>query len=162
MRKILFLFACFLMASLGLVNAQSKSISGRVLYSEDGEAIIGASVKVKGDPAATVTDVNGHFTIKLNENAKILIVSFVGMKTQEVDATNNMVVKLQSSSSELDEVIVVAYGSTKKSSFTGAASQVKGDQLQKFQVSSLSKSLEGASSGVQTVSNSGTPGSDAS
>ncbi len=95
-------------------------------------------------------------------SAKTLVVSFVGMKAQEVGVKSKLNVILESDNQMLDEVMVVAYGTTKKSSFTGAASTVRGENIQKMQVSDISKSLEGSIAGVQTTSSSGTPGSSAS
>ena len=84
------------------------------------------------------------------------------MKSQEVGVKSNLNIILESDNQVLDEVMVVAYGTTKKSSFTGAASTVRGENIQKMQVSDISKSLEGSIAGVQTTSSSGTPGSSAS
>ena len=84
------------------------------------------------------------------------------MKAQEVGVKSNLNIILESDNQVLDEVMVVAYGTTKKSSFTGAASTVRGENIQKMQVSDISKSLEGSIAGVQTTSSSGTPGSSAS
>ena len=84
------------------------------------------------------------------------------MKAQEVGVKSKLNVILESDNQMLDEVMVVAYGTTKKSSFTGAASTVRGENIQKMQVSDISKSLEGSIAGVQTTSSSGTPGSSAS
>ena len=90
------------------------------------------------------------------------MVSFVGMQSQEANIKAQMTISLKADSEMLDEVMVVAYGTAKKSSFTGAASTVKGEKIQKMQVSNVSKALEGAIAGVQTVSSSGTPGSSSS
>ncbi|MDO9153202.1 MAG: SusC/RagA family TonB-linked outer membrane protein [Paludibacter sp.] len=161
MRKRILLLVCLFVVTAGAIYAQSKSISGKVYSTEDRQAIIGASVLLKGTTTGTITDVNGNFTINLPENAKTLVVSYVGMKTVELEAKNNMVVYLESSTSELDEVLVVAYGTTTKKSFTGAAATVKGDKLSKLQSSSVTKSLEGSVAGVQISSSSGQPGEDA-
>ena len=99
---------------------------------------------------------------KQHSSAKTLVVSFIGMVKQEVPVKAHVAVVLQSDHQQLDEVMVVAYGTTKKSSFTGSASTMRGDKIQKLQVSNVSKSLEGAIAGVQTASSTGTPGSSAS
>ena len=96
MRKLTFLLACLIMVSVGLVNAQSKSISGRVLSAEDGQPIIGATVKVKGASMGTITNVDGEFKINLQGDAKVLLFSYVGMTTAEVEAKSGMTIKLQS------------------------------------------------------------------
>ncbi|WP_300512195.1 SusC/RagA family TonB-linked outer membrane protein [uncultured Phocaeicola sp.] len=94
-------------------------------------------------------------------SAKTLIVSFIGMTSQEVDIKANVSVVLKSDTEVLDEVMVVAYGTAKKSSFTGAAATMRGEKIQKMQVSDLSKSLEGAVAGVQIAASSGSPGTSA-
>lgn len=162
MRKCLFLIVCLLCVSVGWVEAQTTKASGQVVFASDGETVIGAVVQVKNTTDRVVTDANGRFSINLPASSKTLVVTYVGMKKVEVEGKENMTVVLESSVSDLDEVLVVAYGSAKKTSFTGSASQVKGGTLQKIQSSSLSKSLEGLTAGLQTFSGSGTPGSDAS
>ncbi len=159
MRKLTFFFACLIMG-VSVALAQT-SFSGKVISAEDGEPIIGATVMVKGTTTGTITNVNGDFTITVPANNRVLVVSYVGMKTTEVTATANMVVRLESDASELDEVLVVAYGTTTKRSFTGAAAVVRGETLTKGNTSNITKALEGAVAGVQIASSSGQPGSSA-
>ena len=158
MRKLTFLLTCLFLVGVGLVNAQSKSISGKVLSAEDGQPIIGATVKVKGSTVGTITNVDGEFKISLQGDAKNLVVSYVGMITADVQAVNGITVKLQSDAKMIDEVLVVAYGTAKKSSFTGSVSSIGSKQLSKIQMADVSKSLEGAVSGVTVSSASGQPG----
>lgn len=159
MKKKLFMFLALFFVGIGLVMAQTQ-VRGTVV-DENGDPAIGATIQIKGTTQGTVTDIDGQFTISAPANGT-LIVSYVGYVTQEIPVSPNVRVVLQTDSELLDEVLVVAYGTTRKSSFTGAASQVSGDKIQKLQVSSLSKSLEGATAGVQISSSSGTPGSNAS
>lgn len=161
MRKLTFLLACLFLIGVGLVNAQSKTVSGKVLSAEDEQPIIGATVMVKGTNAGTITGTSGEFTISVGSGTQVLVVSYVGMKSLEVKASNGMVVKLESSASELDEVLVVAYGTTKKASFTGSASTVNVQSIEKRSISTVSSALEGNISGVQVTSAAGQPGSDA-
>ncbi len=161
MKKITYLLFCLLIG-IGVASAQTTTVTGTVLTAEENEPIIGASVLVKGTTVGTVTDLDGAFTLDVPSNSKTLVVSYVGYETKEVAVSRNVRVLLGASSEALDEVMVVAYGTTKKSSFTGAASTVRGENLQKMQVSNISKSLEGAIAGVQTAASSGTPGSSAS
>jgi len=158
--KQLFTFLFFLFVVAGL-SAQNKTITGKVLSAEDNEPVIGASVLVKGTTNGTITDYKGGFSLSLPEGKTVLVISYVGMKSMEVEAKNGMMITLTSETSELDEVMVVAYGTTTKKSFTGAATVIKGDKLLKLQSSSVTKSLEGTVSGVQISSSSGQPGSDA-
>ena len=157
------LLMAVLVMGIGLATAQVQTVTGTVTSEEDGLPIVGASVTVKGTQQGTATDMDGHFTIaNVPASAKSIVVSYIGMDTQELHITKNMKVVLSSNSQSLDEVMVVAYGTAKKSSFTGAASTVKGDKIQKLQVSNISKALEGSVAGLQTASSSGTPGSSSS
>ena len=161
MRKLTFLLTCLFLVGVGLVNAQSKSISGKVLSAEDGQPIIGATIKVKGTSVGTITNVDGEFKISLQGDAKNLVVSYVGMTTAEIQAVNGMTVKLQSDAKMIDEVLVVAYGTAKKSAFTGSASVIKGAALADRQVSNVTNALKGQVAGVQVTSTSGQPGETA-
>lgn len=159
MRKLTFLLAC-LFVGVSVALAQT-SYSGKVISAEDGEPIIGATVMVKGTTTGTITNVNGNFTLAVPAGNRVLVVSYVGMKTMEVTASQNMVIRLETEASELDEVLVVAYGTTTKKSFTGAAAVVKGEKLTKGETSNVTKALEGAIAGVQIASSTGQPGSSA-
>ena len=160
-RKLTFLFFCLFIAGIGMVFAQS-SVTGKVIAAEDGEPIIGATVMVKGTTVGTITGSNGEFTISVPSASRTLVVSFIGMKSVEVQAKANLVVALENEASELEEILVVGYGTAKKSSFTGSAAVVKGEQLVKMETSNVTKSLEGAIAGVQISSSTGQPGSSAS
>ena len=161
-RKLMLLLACFFVG-IGVATAQTQKVTGVVNSEEDGQPIIGASVVVKENPQiGTITDVDGKFTLpNVPTSAKTLQISFIGMKTVEVAIKSNVVVTLQSDTEQLDEVMVVAYGTAKKSSFTGSATVVGGEKISKMQTSNVSKSLEGAMAGVQISQSSGQPGSSA-
>ena len=162
MKKLLSVIVC-LFLGVTMMMAQTKTVQGVVLSGEDGEPIIGASVVVTGTTTGTVTDIDGNFSLKVADDAKTLTVSFVGMESVVANILNRkMEIVLNATDEVLDEVMVVAYGTQKKSSFTGAASTIKAQNLQKMQVSNLSKSLEGAVAGVQISSSNGSPGSSAS
>ncbi len=161
MRKLTFLLTCLFMISLGLVNAQSKSISGKVISAEDGEPIIGATVMVKGTTTGTVTGVSGDFTVSVPLNSKILVISYVGMQTREIEAKPNVVVTLEPTAEALEEVLVVAYGTAKRSQFVGSAKVVKGDAIAAKSTSNITNALQGAVAGVQVVNGSGQPGTGA-
>ncbi|WP_262726799.1 SusC/RagA family TonB-linked outer membrane protein, partial [Bacteroides uniformis] len=106
--------------------------------------------------------VDGDFTLpNVPSSAKTLVISYIGMQTQEVDIKPNIKVFMRSDSEMLDEVMVVAYGTAKKSAFTGSASVIKSETLEKRQVSNLSNALSGTVSGVQTQSTNGQPGTSA-
>ncbi|MDR2362529.1 MAG: TonB-dependent receptor, partial [Prevotellaceae bacterium] len=118
---------------------------------------------VKGTTVAVLTDGEGRYTITVPENTT-LVFSFVGMQTQEVEVGGRTVINMEliAEAKRLEDVIVVAYGTTTKEKFTGAVAVVKNDKLAKEQSSNVSKSLEGKVSGLQTFSSSGQPGSGAS
>ena len=152
------LFMTCLFIGIGLVNAQVK-VTGNVTSSEDGLPIVGASILVKGTTIGTVTDLDGNFTLaNIPNSAKVVQVSFVGMKTQVVSIKSVMKVVLHPDTEILDEVMVVAYGTAKKSSFTGSAAVVKSDDIGKIQTSNAANALTGKVSGVQLNTASGQPG----
>lgn len=156
MKKCL-LFLSVLFIAIGQVWAQSQTISGTVLNAADDEPVIGASVQVKGTSRGTITDVNGMFSIEA-EATDVLVVSFIGMGSQEVAATDGIVVTLSENTKQLDEVMVVAFGTATKKSFTGAASVVKAEEISKRQTSNVTDALAGQVAGVQGLSTSGQPG----
>lgn len=160
MKKRLTMLLVGLFACVGVSLAQTQ-VKGTVVSDEDGQPVIGATVRVVGTNEGTVTDMNGKFNITCPKGKNTLSIAYVGMEPIEVSARANMRIMLKSDEKKLDEIVVVAYGTQKKSSFTGAASTVKTENLEKLQVSTLSKALEGAVAGVQITSSSGTPGSDA-
>jgi len=86
MRKLTFLLTCLFLVGVGLVNAQSKSVSGKVLSADDGQPVIGATVKVKGTSQGAITNTDGEFRISLPGSEKTLVISYVGLKTTEVEA----------------------------------------------------------------------------
>ena len=151
-----------LFIGIGLVNAQISKVTGTVISEEDGLPVVGASILVKGTTMGTVTDLDGKFTLEnLPSTAKTLMISYIGMHTQEVAIQRTLSIVLKADTETLDEVIVVAYGTAKKSAFTGSASVMKADKLEKRQVSNLTNALSGSVSGVQTVSSNGQPGTSA-
>ncbi len=157
-RKLMLLLAC-LFVGIGLVTAQTQTITGVVISEEDGQPVIGASVLVKGTQLGTITGVDGDFTLpNVPSSAKTLQVSYIGMQTQEVAIKPTVKVIMKSDAEMLDEVMVVAYGTAKKSQFTGSASTIKADKIAERQVSNISNALSGQVAGVQTTSGNGQPG----
>lgn len=96
------------MVSISLVSAQTKTASGRVISSEDGQPVIGAGVYVKGSNQGASTDLNGQYSITVPVSTQTLVVSYVGMKTVEVSAGQNVTVTLDPADSELSEIVVTA------------------------------------------------------
>ncbi|WP_319504032.1 TonB-dependent receptor [Bacteroides graminisolvens] len=160
-RKLMLLLTC-LFVGIGLVTAQTQKVTGTVISEEDGLPVVGASILVKGTTVGTITDVDGQFTLSnIPSSAKVLQISYIGMQSQEVAIKPTVKVVLKSDAEILDEVVVVAYGTAKKGSFTGSASSVSGEKVSKLQVSSVSKALEGAAPGIQVINQSGQPGENA-
>jgi len=159
MRKLTFLLTCLFLVGLGLVNAQSKSVSGKVFSADDGQPIIGATVKVKGTSLGTITNADGEFKISLTTNEKTLLISYVGMTTTEVEAKNNLVVRLASDSKLIDEVVVTAMGLKRSEKSLGyAASTVKSGDLNRSTPLSVTSGLTGKVAGL-SISSSGATGS---
>lgn len=158
MNKKLMLMGAALLMTATTASAQ-KLVSGRVTDSH-GEPVMGATVRVAGTSVTTTTDANGYFKLKsVPASAKKLTVSYIGMNTATVNVAGNVQVVLKDN--DLQEVVVVGYGTAKKGSFTGSVSAIKGAQLQKLQVSNVTKALEGIMPGIQTTSSTGQPGSSA-
>lgn len=163
MKRITLLFA-FLVMSMGMALAQSQvEVSGTVISAEDNQPIIGATVRGKTSKKGDRTNIDGKFKFTVPANEKIIIVSFVGMKTREVAVGKNLKVLLQPDATTLEEVtITVPFGTAKKSSFTGSATVISSKELSKSQVSNVTKALEGKIPGVSVTSSNNQPGQSAS
>ena len=140
-----------------MVWSQSQTYSGKVIDAATEEPIVGASIVLSGTSQGTITDVDGEFSLSAAPGSKIMV-SFIGMHTVEVELTNGVVVSLKEDASELDEVMVVAFGTATKKSYTGSASVVKTEDITKRQTSNISDALQGQMAGVQGLSTSGQPG----
>ena len=158
MEKRLMTMLVGLFLLVGGVIAQTK-VSGTVVSQDDGQPVVGATVLVVGTSTGAVTNANGQFSLTVPEGKKTLRVSYIGMVTQDVTARPNMRIVMVSNNKALDEVIVVAYGTQKKSSFTGSAQSISAEDVELRPVTSVTKALEGNVTGVQMTSASGQPGS---
>ena len=156
MKKSIFL--TMLMTLLMSLTSFAQGIKGSVI-DENGEPVIGATIVDKANTSnATITDFDGNFVIKVNAGQTI-VASYIGYQTQEVAAKDGMTIKLQPDNKVLDEVVVVGYGIQKKSSVTGAISQVKPEDIENRTISNAQQALQGKTSGVQIISSSAAPGS---
>jgi len=151
---LLLLFTFFTTAVL----AQTLTLKGKVTDATTGEALIGVTVAVKGTTTGTQTDVNGAYTLNVASNAT-LQVSYIGYATQDVAIAgrNNIDIKLQSGTNELQAVVVVGYGTQRKIDVTGSVAQIKGEEISKQSSINPISSLQGKVAGVQ-ITNSGAPG----
>ncbi len=156
-RLTMLLASLFLM--VGVALGQTK-VNGTVTSQEDGEPVIGASVLVVGTQVGTVTDANGKFSLTCPVGKNTLRITYIGMEPIEVSARPNMRIVLTSDSKALDEVIVVAYGTQKKSSFTGSASMVGAAELDQHVTTNVANALAGSVPGLQIRGGSGAPGSE--
>ena len=142
-RKILLLTSC-LFITLG-TYAQSINVTGKVI-DEEGLEVIGANISVKGSAGVgTITDLNGQYTLKVNNPSKdILVFSFIGMRTQEVHVKGKkrIDVTLQSDSKLLDEVVVIGYGTSKRSDLTGSVVSVKSEDLMQTPTSDVAQAWQ--------------------
>lgn len=148
------------MALFALVaNAQNVKVTGKVTSSTDNEPLIGVTVKVPGAKTGSVTDFDGNYTISVAKNATIEF-SMIGYRSQSVKVNGRNVInlKLEDMTSDLNEVVVIGYGSVKKGDLTSSISAVKGEALEKLSTGNVMNALQGQVNGVQ-ISNAGTPGS---
>ena len=156
MEKRLMMFLVGLFLSLGTALAQTE-ISGTVVSTDDGQPVVGASILVSGTQTGTVTDVDGKFRLSAPAGVK-LIVSYVGMKTKTVTATNNMKVSLAPDDKNLEEVVIVAYGTAKRQSITGSVAVVDSKKIGDRISTTVTGALEGSAPGVQVNNSYGEPG----
>ncbi|HAF29988.1 MAG TPA: hypothetical protein DCG75_13185 [Bacteroidales bacterium] len=160
--KKLTIFLAFLLFVAFQAAAQMQ-ISGTVTGAEDGLSIPGVSVVVKNNPTiGTTTDIDGKYSITVPGDATTLTFSFVGMMKQDVEINGRSIIDIQLENEvlKMDEVVVVAYGVQKKASFTGSASVMKNDKLEKKPVTSFEKALQGNIAGIQVNAASGQPGAN--
>lgn len=161
MGKRIVLFLMCLLVVIGHLSAQVTKMSGIVLSREDESPVVGASVLIQGTTRGTITDVDGKFVLEnIKPTDKKIVISFIGMKTQAVDIKSFVKVVLATESELMDEVMVVAYGTAKKSAFTGSASVVNAEKLSKRQTTNVVQALAGQVAGLQMTSGSGQPGGD--
>ena len=157
--KKLFSLLTLCLLSTGLMLAQ-KDVSG-IVVDDKGEPIIGASVLVEGTTIGTITDNDGEFALSVPEDAKTLVVSYIGMASQTVAITPNMRITLKDTSEQLEEVVVTGYGVVSKGSFGGSAQAVSSDVIESKNSSEVTKALAGEIAGVQVINSSGQPGTNA-
>ena len=151
----LFLLICL---PFSLAQAQTVKVTGKVTDNLN-EPMIGVSIVEKGTTNGCITDIDGNYTLNVNQGATIIF-SYIGYVTQEKQAVAGVMnIVLKEDSETLDEVVVVGYGVQKKSSVTGAISQVKAEDMQNRTISDASQALQGKTAGVQLITTSAAPGS---
>ena len=151
------ILTAFLFAGMAV---QARVISGTV-KDQTGETIISASVVVKGTTIGTVTDFDGNFSLEVPDDAKVLVFSYIGMKTQELPISGSVMnVVLAENSEVLEEVVVTGYGTTKKRDVVTSVASVGADQLKDIPVTSAAEALQGKLSGVSVTTTEGSPDAD--
>ena len=159
-KKLLRLLLGMLFLSVQAI-AQQKTITGKVTSADDGNALPGVSIKIKGTPDGTVTDVNGLYSIKAG-NGQVLVFSFISFATQEIAIKNNNIinVKLGADTKSLNEVVVVGYGTQKRANLTGAVSTVDTKALQSRPITDVARGLQGVVPGLTITTATGDLGTD--
>jgi len=157
--KVSFLVFVLCLACQVQLVAQERTITGQVVNSADGTTLPGVSIRIKGTSLGTTTDIQGSYQIKARPD-QVLVFSFVGYKTQEIQVGNQSViqVRLAEEISDLEEVVVIGYGSQKKKMVTGATSHVTGEDLEIRKSTSVLQALQGKAAGINITSTSGQPG----
>ncbi|MDD4759723.1 MAG: TonB-dependent receptor [Bacteroidaceae bacterium] len=158
MKRFVLVFACLLMI-VGSAMAQGRKVTGVVTDAANGNPLQGVRIFVNKTSVGTVTDAKGVFQLSVPSQHKMLTASFVGYKTLEVPVSTSMNIKMEVNQKMLDEAIVVAYGTVKKSSFTGSASDVKSEEISQHVTSNAVNAVVGKVAGLQASSTSGDPGS---
>ena len=165
MNKIAAILWCMVsLVCMASASAQNATTVSGMVTGANGEPVIGANVVVEGTTQGASTDVTGHYTLSNVPSDATLLISYIGYKPAKVQVAGRTQVDIamQEDAAQIEGVMVVAYGTAKKESFTGSAAVVKGDELQKRVVGNISKSFEGTVAGVQVASGGGQPGEGAS
>ena len=149
----------------GIMNVaqQQQTVKG-IVKGPDGLPVIAANISQKGTNNATITDLYGNFTLNITGQHPVLVISYIGYVTTEVNVSGRAFIEvvLQEDVEALDEVVVVGYGTMRKKDVTGAVSSVRTEDITKNATSNVMQAIAGKMSGVQVVQNSGTPGGDVS
>lgn len=150
MKKVIFLISCFFLMGIMVVEGQMRTVTGKVVSSEDNTPILGASVAVKGTTVGTVTNNDGVFSLQVPQAARSLMFSFIGYRTQElsISGVSQLNVTLEPDVFSVDEVVVVAYGTQQKREVAGSVSRVEGEAIAAMNVQSFDQALAGKASGV--------------
>ncbi len=148
----------FIVFSFCYARAQDKVVTGTIL-DDKGNALSGATIKVKGFEKGVNSDASGKFSLTVPASSKVLVISYIGYTTQEISVAGktDIQVNLQQTSSNLNEVVVVGYGTQTRKDLTGAIASVKGAQIKNLPVTNATEALQGRAAGVEIIKNSGAP-----
>ena len=148
-----------LLTSTSAIFAQSHAVKGKVT-DKTGEPLIGVAVTVKNTTVGAITDMDGNYAVQVSGRDAVLVYSYIGYETKEVNAGNEQVINvvLNDASIALEQVVVIGYGTAKKSDVTGAIASIDAEQITKVPVTNISQAMQGRMSGVQVTNNDGSPG----
>ncbi|AFL86305.1 TonB-linked outer membrane protein, SusC/RagA family [Belliella baltica DSM 15883] len=160
MRKILLAVMLLMIASIGQIQAQQKTVKGTVISNADNQPIPGANIQIKGTTIGAITDIDGTFSIDIPGNESVLLVSYIGYLSKEVLVGNQSTfnILLEEDVKQLGEVIVVGYGEQDRKTLTSSISSVSSKDIQNLPMASPDQMMQGRAAGVQVNSSSGTPG----
>jgi TonB-linked SusC/RagA family outer membrane protein len=161
MKKKIILFSLIMCVGFQMLNAQGIQVTGTITDEASGEPLPGLNVRISGTVLGTITDSEGTYSLQVPNQNAVLVFSFIGYAPQEiaVDGRTTIDVSMVESLEVLEEVMVTAYGSIRRASFTGSAAVVKTENISRMPLSSVEKALSGYVTGVQVANNSGQPGS---
>ncbi|MEJ7585983.1 MAG: TonB-dependent receptor [Ferruginibacter sp.] len=153
----------YLQPALYAQVTKSKTVTGKIT-GPAGEAVPGASVLVKGSTAGTSSNEKGEFTITLEDRTRVLVVSHIGYRQEEITVRNQstLTIVLEEEKNDLSQVVVIGYGAVRKSDLTGSVVSIKNDELKAVPVTSFDQAMQGRAAGVQVTQTSGKPGAEAS
>jgi TonB-linked SusC/RagA family outer membrane protein len=160
MRKLLLLSLTVVMLASGELWAQERTVSGRITSADDGSALPGVNVVIKGTTSGTASDGNGNYSLTVSGSDAVLSFSFIGLKSIEIPVGNNSTINvtMEADATSLEEVLVVGYSTSTSKSFTGSAKQVTSEAITRKSVSNISQGLAGEVAGVRIINTSGQPG----
>lgn len=159
MKKRFLLLLVFALMAFTAIHSQERMVSGTITDANDGSAIPGVNILVQGTSRGTITDVDGNYQIKVN-SGEVLVFSFIGYKIQEIPVGDQRTLDVEMAADYqlVDEVVVVGYGTMKRSDLTGSVTSVKQADLQASVSTSIDQALQGRAAGVQVTKTSGQPG----
>jgi len=155
MKKIAFIILALMLSGFSALVAQT--VTGTITSARDGQTLPGVTILVKGTMLGVVTDINGEYSIDVPSTEDTLLVSFVGFTKVEVPIGGRIEIdiRLQPAIYDIDEVMVTAYGTARKATYTGSATVVESGEIDKIQASSITQALQGVTTGIQVQSPNG-------
>ena len=160
MKKITFFVFALVLSGFSALVAQT--VTGTITSARDGQTLPGVTIQVKGTTTGAVTDRNGKYSIEVSSDEDVLLISYVGFTTIEIpiNGRQEIDIELQPAIYDLDQVVVTAYGTARKATYTGSAAVIEPDEIDKIQASTITQALQGVTTGIQVLNSSGQPGNN--